>query len=557
MIHRRGPNPTTIVSGATDPPSPPPSSTKIANQNGYSNINNGGVKKTKRRIRRSRDTSWMKRFGRILADEDSLVTLIQITSTIIITGCLITLILHFFGTGEEGESGWKNSLLVKTNWMFRPKTMHKKRKDTQYKRVRDGNGLYTRVDMEPSDVYTIPDSLPFVGDKSNRYAELRLEYDQMNLPRIEQSYKLETMPMITDITDKDDDNTGSDTLPPPYDIHNCPLEPHDNYPYAWNLLQILDHWSPDDAVIPRDRKIFQGLCIFDFNKDYEKALNYRKKELPFVVVNDPQVQETAKRWNAPGFMERMLGDGTMHRSEFSESNHFMYWNAGRQMRQQSKNQHPDGRGVAKKMSNWQQPTTMMRMTYRDWLSHANLTEGETVGPSDPHYYFRLIGCGETGPQGECDKGSSEYLFDELPFFQPKENLYIVDPLEQKGIHCRFGMHGVIAENHFDQSRNAIAVMGGERRYILSHPNQCSVLSLLPKGHPSARHSAVDWSNPDLETYPEFAQAEANEIVLQAGDVLYIPTNWFHYIISLNLNFQCNTRSGVTPNYFKALRKCGF
>jgi len=152
-----------IVSGAIDPPSPPASSTNIANQNVYSNTNNNDLKKTKRRIRRSRNTRWTKRLGRILADEDSLVTIIQITSTIIITGCLITLILHFFGTGEEGESGWKNSLLVKTNWMFRPKTMHKKRKDIEYKRVRDGNGLYTRVDMEPSDVYTIPDSLPFLS----------------------------------------------------------------------------------------------------------------------------------------------------------------------------------------------------------------------------------------------------------------------------------------------------------------------------------------------------------------------------------------------------------
>ena len=82
-----------------------------------------------------------------------------------------------------------------------------------------------------------------------------------------------------------------------------------------------------------------------------------------------------------------------------------------------------------------------------------------------------------------------------------------------------------AENHFDGSRNAIVVLGGERRYILSHPEQCPFLSLLPKGHPSARHSAVDWSDPDLDAYPEFALAKGNEIVMQAGDVLYLPTNW--------------------------------
>ena len=159
--------------------------------------------------------------------------------------------------------------------------------------------------------------------------------------------------------------------------------------------------------------------------------------------------------------------------------------------------------------------------------------------------------------GTCDKGSSEFLFDELPFFQPRANLYMVEPHKQKGIHCRFGMRGVIAENHFDQSRNAIALMGGERRYVLSHPNQCPLLSLLPRGHPSARHSAVDWSNPNLYKYPEFAQAEGNEVVLQAGDVLYLPTYWFHFIVSLNVNFQCNTRSGVTMHYSSSIQQCGF
>lgn len=92
--------------------------------------------------------------------------------------------------------------------------------------------------------------------------------------------------------------------------------------------------------------------------------------------------------------------------------------------------------------------------------------------------------------GKCDQNSAEYLFDELAFFQPTDEneLYMVKPKEQKGIHCRFGMKGVIAENHFDGSRNMIVILGGERRYILSHPDQCENLMLYPKGHPSARHS---------------------------------------------------------------------
>lgn len=136
-------------------------------------------------------------------------------------------------------------------------------------------------------------------------------------------------------------------------------------------------------------------------------------------------------------------------------------------------------------------------------------------------------------------------------------MYIVEPSETKGIHCRFGMKGVIAENHFDGTRNAIVLLGGQRRYILSHPNQCEKLALYPRGHPSARHSAVDWSNPDLDAFPEFGEAKANEVVLEAGHVLYLPTTWFHFIISLDINFQCNTRSGITDDYERYMNECGF
>ena len=40
-------------------------------------------------------------------------------------------------------------------------------------------------------------------------------------------------------------------------------------------------------------------------------------------------------------------------------------------------------------------------------------------------------------------------------------------------------------------------------------------------------------------------------------MLYVPTSWFHYIVSLNLNYQCNTRSGASSNYKKDIKACGF
>mmetsp|Transcript_17015 Transcript_17015/g.24717 ORF Transcript_17015/g.24717 Transcript_17015/m.24717 type:complete len:499 (+) Transcript_17015:1-1497(+) len=384
--------------------------------------------------------------------------------------------------------------------------------------------------------YQHSDVMEDIGDKSSAYAALRQEYDQKlpmdDIPRMKRFAQSVRKRTYGNMMAKHMD----------YDIHNCPLYPPTGYPYAWNVQAVLDNWAPDDTA-PRP-KIFQGLCTFDYETEKEKAIHYREAELPYVIRDDPSVLRTVERWAQPEYMEKLLGEKTRYRTEYSEDNHFMYWT---KPKKKNRDMVPE---------NWSPPTDMMRMPFKKWLDHANVTDESLLGPDREHWYFRLIGCGE---MGRCDNDSSEYLFDELSFFQPREDnqLYMVEPKKQKGIHCRFGMKGVIAENHFDGSRNMVAILGGERRYILSHPDQCENLCLLPRGHPSARHSAVDWSDVDWEEFPRFREAEVNEVVLQAGDVMYLPTNWFHYIISLDLNFQCNTRSGISGEYMDAIHDCGF
>jgi hypothetical protein len=41
------------------------------------------------------------------------------------------------------------------------------------------------------------------------------------------------------------------------------------------------------------------------------------------------------------------------------------------------------------------------------------------------------------------------------------------------------------------------------------------------------------------------QAPAAELVLGPGDLLYLPSFWFHYIVSLDKSVQCNSRAGDT------------
>jgi hypothetical protein len=329
-----------------------------------------------------------------------------------------------------------------------------------------------------------------------------------------------------------------------------------------------------------------ALCVFDYGKDYVQALKYRNSELPFVVRNDPRVAEAVERWNDESYRTALFSKGIYHRAEQSDSTEFLFWRP---------DVHAKGPAAFDKMpADWKEPTQLIQMAFDDWQREAREKEQQLLllqqqqNPSSsststnkilyynatkgPFYYYRLIGCGETGPTGDCDKiSTSEYLFDELTFFQPRPGeLYLTQPYEQRGIHCRFGMPGVIAENHFDSSRNAIVVLGGQRRYILSKPQQCPNLALYPLGHPSARHSQVNWTQVGISSshhdnndhdwkdqFPQFANARSNEVVLQAGDVLHLPTNWFHYIVSLSVNYQCNTRSGRTTTYDEPIEQCGF
>lgn len=139
------------------------------------------------------------------------------------------------------------------------------------------------------------------------------------------------------------------------------------------------------------------------------------------------------------------------------------------------------------------------------------------------------------------------------------SLFVVDSSDMRGQHCRFGMRGIIAECHEDGHLNFIAMLRGAKRYILNPPSSCKYLGIMHEG-PSRRHTALDFSRPDED--PEIAgqlqRADAVEVIVRAGDVLYVPSFWYHHIISLGRSVQCNTRSGVSPLFgdeYKSMLQC--
>jgi hypothetical protein len=319
-----------------------------------------------------------------------------------------------------------------------------------------------------------------------------------------------------------------------YDIHDCPSQPPEGYPRHWSSHEVLSNWNPDDSEVPS--KIYQGLCVFDWTNPEQKqaAENYRKAEMPFVLRNHDEVLKTAYRWSDVSYMKELIGPEPT-RNEFAHGNHMMYWK--------------DKGGRAKKPEGWKQPTENVEITFSDWYQKAMVVENSSDPVHEDHWYFRLNGVFEK---------MNDYLYDELPIFRfERPSFFMVNPNDARGINCRLGMKGTIAETHYDYSRNFILILGGAKRYILAPPSECQNLELYPQDHPSGRHSRLDWSNPSDWEEGRFPQAKLNEVVLQSADTLYLPTSWFHFIVSLGVNYQCNARSGITHENDHHIHECGF
>lgn len=226
---------------------------------------------------------------------------------------------------------------------------------------------------------------------------------------------------------------------------------------------------------------------------------------------------------------------------------------------------------SKSMATLDEPPTYASKwwTYPQFVDAVAGTKTETEhtsGEQRSHAYYYLM------LKALDIKKRASFVFEELDFLDPSRSettaagssnkygdLFIRDAQDalSRGLRCRLGMRGIITEGHFDAGLNTITMVRGAKRYILSPPSVCSCLGLLTTGA-SARHTRLDWSN--VSALPSHAYAcLATEVVVAAGDVLYVPSYWYHHIVSLDESIQCNIRSGVIQREdVKAfLAQCGF
>jgi hypothetical protein len=290
------------------------------------------------------------------------------------------------------------------------------------------------------------------------------------------------------------------------------------YPRFERFEHVIERWNPDDSELPAS--FTERLQHFDYSNPKERAMaeEYRNAELPFKVYNVPEVDAVTAKWT-DDYLEGNMDSFRFH-VERSESNHFMFFR-------------PNGKVEA--------PSKTVRMGYRKFSSLARDADVSKLPAEAPHHYI------STGT-GAGNKHQNCFFTRDMPFFSTRTpNFFITSPEQNKGIQCRFGMRGTNAASHYDTGRNMVAVFRGTRRYILNPPSACKHLSYIAdKRHPSFRHSVVDWTDLDFIKKDRIAQADTIDTILRDGEVLYIPSYWAHYVVSLDQSIQCNSRSGPPP-----------
>lgn len=105
--------------------------------------------------------------------------------------------------------------------------------------------------------------------------------------------------------------------------------------------------------------------------------------------------------------------------------------------------------------------------------------------------------------------------------------------------------------HYDLMDNFYAQVAGRKRFLLFPPSAHWSARIHSTLHPSSRQSHLDLENEtQLAQYPELMaelRASATEVVLEPGDVLFIPALWLHHVttvgdeLSMSISTHSDTR----------------
>jgi len=92
--------------------------------------------------------------------------------------------------------------------------------------------------------------------------------------------------------------------------------------------------------------------------------------------------------------------------------------------------------------------------------------------------------------------------------------------------------------HCDYDDNIFAQLWGTKRIFLAPPHHDAFL-YTREANPLLFGSPFDPESPDFEAFPLARQAALVEIIVEPGDMLYVPAGWYHQVRALSFSLSSN------------------
>lgn len=135
-----------------------------------------------------------------------------------------------------------------------------------------------------------------------------------------------------------------------------------------------------------------------------------------------------------------------------------------------------------------------------------------------------------------DKGDGAVLLEDIRF--PEAYL---NPAAHNGrTFFWFGPAGTVTPLHYDVTNLLLAQVIGHKRMCLISPEQRPHLY-----NSRGVFSDVDYDKPDVIKFPLWQNVVAEDFILNPGEMLFIPTGWFHHVRALTPSISVSFTNFLT------------